>query len=247
MKKIYALLVLVVLTVSTFSAKAQEWSTGVDIYSSYIWRGAKFGSGPAFQPYVDFTTGGLSVGAWGSVNASSDEALEMDLYAGYSFDNGLSLTVTDYYFGGTWTDFSYSHYIEPSVSFSAGSFSLTGAAMLLPAADAVDAVAGVPAMVDLGTGVVTPAIEKVEAVEATSFGEGIDLYFEAGYSFSAVDLTLGAGNGAYTEDGSFNLCNVSVSTAKEIEITDKFTLPVSGSVTLNPSTGGFFIAVGISL
>lgn len=210
MKKIYALLVLVVLTVSTFSAKAQEWSTGVDIYSSYIWRGAQFGTGPAFQPYVDFTTGGLSVGAWGSVSSGGVESLEMDLYAGYSFDFGLDVAVTDYYFGGDWLAGG-SHLLEPMLSYGIGDFSLTAAQMFTTDFD-VD-----------------------------------DTYLEAAYAFGAVDLAVGLGNGLYTADGSFTVCNVSLSTGKEIEITDKFTLPVSGSVTLNPSTGGFFIAVGISL
>ena len=35
--------------------------------------------------------------------------------------------------------------------------------------------------------------------------------------------------------------------SKEVPITEKFSLPVSGAVILNPSTGGFFITVGISL
>jgi hypothetical protein len=81
----------------------------------------------------------------------------------------------------------------------------------------------------------------------TSFGEEGDLYFEAGYSFGSVDLGLGAGDGQYTDDGEFNVCNIMVGTSKDIEITEKFTLPVSGAVILNPSTGGFFITVGLSL
>lgn len=84
--------------------KAQEWSTGLDIYSSYVWRGTKFGSGPAFQPSVEFSAGGFAVGAWGSYSASTDEAAEADLYMNYGFELGekssLTFTVTDYYFPG---------------------------------------------------------------------------------------------------------------------------------------------------
>ena len=207
MKKIFALLVLVVMLFTTSGLKAQDWSTGLDIYSSYIWRGAKFGSGPAFQPYVDYTKGGFSVGAWGSVNAGADEAFEMDLYASYGFDFGLSVAVTDYYFGGDYFDGAV-HFIEPAISFEAGSFSLLAAYMM---------------------------------------GDGVaDTYVEAGYSLGAVDLFVGAGNGAYTSDGGFMVCNVGLGTSKEIKITEDFSLPVSGSVVLNPSTQGFFIAVGIS-
>jgi len=202
----------IVAIIATTSISAQEespFSTGLDIYSSYIWRGAKFGSGPAFQPYVDFTKGNLSIGAWGSVNSSIDEALEMDLYASYSIGN-LGIAITDYYFGGSWLSDS-TQYIEPALSYGAGNFSIMGAYMLSP-----------------------------------DFSDG-DMYFEAGYTLGAVDLALGLGDGQYTDDGDFMLCNISMETSKEIKITEEFSLPVSGSVVLNPSTGGFFITVGVSL
>jgi hypothetical protein len=189
------------------NVKAQEWSTGLDIYSSYIWRGAKFGSGPAFQPYVSLGAGGFEIGAWGSVSASSDEALEMDLYAGYDF-GPVSITVTDYYFGGDWTSGDM-HFIEPSIGLALGDFGFTAAYMT---------------------------------------GEGIDdTYLEAAYSFSSVDVFLGAGDGQYTKDGEFSVCNIGLGTSKEVKMTEDFSLPVSGSVVLNPSTGGFFITVGLSL
>jgi uncharacterized protein (TIGR02001 family) len=195
------------------NVKAQEWSTGLDIYSSYVWRGTKFGSGPAFQPSVEFSAGGFAIGAWGSYNASTDEAAEADLYASYGFDLGenasLGLTVTDYYFpGSAWFEGT-SHYIEPMVTLGVGGFSLTGAYMM-------------------------------------NDGAG-DLYLEAGLSAGPVDLTLGGGDGAYTIDGDFNICNIGISTSKEVKITDSFSLPVSGAAILNPSSEQFHIVVGISL
>ncbi|HYQ58802.1 MAG TPA: hypothetical protein VEP89_15785 [Draconibacterium sp.] len=217
---------LLLFVVSTSNVKAQEWSTGLDIYSSYIWRGAKFGSGPAFQPYVEMSAGDFAIGAWGSVSGSIDESLEMDLYAGYSIalseSSSLDLAVTDYYFGGDWTEYSSMHYLEPSVSLGLGDFSLTAAYMFLPEAEMEDG-------------------------STTSFGEEADLYLEAGYSFGSVDLGFGMGDGQYTDDGDFGVCNIMLGTSKDIEVTDTFTLPVSGAVILNPSTGGFFITVGISL
>lgn len=219
--------VVLVSTTTGEKVKAQEFSTGMDIYSSYIWRGAKFGSGPAFQPYVDFTAGGFSLGAWGSVNSSDAEGLEMDLYASYGFDFGLSLGVTDYYFGGDWTEVSSTHFIEPMASFAIGDFSIMGAYMLMPE------VADDP--------------ETTDVDESTDFGEEGDIYLEAAYSFGAVDLALGLGDGAYTDDGDFNVCNITLGTGKDITVTESFVVPVSGSVTLNPATGGFFITVGLSL
>jgi len=218
---------LLMLTLAAPNAKAQEWSTGIDIYSSYIWRGSKFGNGPAFQPSVEFNTGGFSIGGWGSISSGTDEGLEMDLYAGYTFDlnenSTLGFTLTDYYFGGDWTDFKYVHNLEPSITLELGDFSLMGAYMFLK-----------------GT-------EETPTVKGQDFAEDGDVYFEAGYSFKAVSLTLGAGDGQYTDDGDFNVCNISVGTSKDVKITDTYTLPVSGAVVLNPSTGGFFITVGVTL
>lgn len=214
------------LVISNEKANGQEeesasfMDAGLDIYSSYIWRGAKFGSGPAFQPWVEAGFGNFAVGAWGSVNASINEAYEMDLYASYSFDFGLSVAVTDYFFGatdttGVWSptgffDYDVNHYIEPMLSYEIADFSFTAAYMFAP-----------------------------------GFDDG-DMYFEAAYSYMGLDLAIGAGDGAYTDDGEFMICNVSLGTSKDIEITEKFTLPLSGAVVLNPSTEGFYITVGVS-
>ena len=195
-------------TESTAEAKITS-DAGMDLYSSYVWRGTKFGTGAALQPWVEFASGGLSFGSWGSVNTGADEAMEMDLYIGYSFDFGLSLTFTDYYFGGNWMDFETVHCLEPSIGFETGSFSVLGAYM---------------------------------------FGdETEDVYVELGYSFDLFDVALGAGNGAYTTSGDFGICNFTVSKEKEIKISDSFSLPLSGAVTLNPYNEAFYVYVGISL
>jgi len=225
---------------NTITAQEEEstspFDAGLDVYSSYIWRGAKFGTGPAFQPWVEAGFGNFAVGAWGSVNAGAEEALEMDLYLGYSFDFGLGITVTDYYFGGDWTEFNTMHYIEPSISYEIGDFSIMGAYMLMAGTEEA---AAIPESAP-GAG------DGVAAIPGVSLGEEGDMYFEAGYSFKNASVAIGAGDGAYTDNGDFNVCNVTFGASKDIEITEKFALPLSGSVTLNPSTGGFFIAVGVS-
>ncbi|MBE0668570.1 MAG: hypothetical protein IH593_12995, partial [Bacteroidales bacterium] len=46
--------------------KSASWSAGADIYSSFVWRGTRLGSGPAIQPVIEFTSGPFTAGAWGS-------------------------------------------------------------------------------------------------------------------------------------------------------------------------------------
>lgn len=210
-KKVVAIAVSAI-ALSTTSVFAQEEEAskfssdaGIDIYSSYIWRGAKFGTGAALQPWMSFTAGNFEIGSWNSVNSGGVEAFEADLYASYSFDFGLGIAVTDYYFGGAYFGDS-CHYIEPALSFEKGSFSFLGAYML----------------------------------------NAEDMYVELGYSFKLFDIAIGAGDGQYTTDGNFNVCNVSIKKSKDLQITDKFTIPVSAGITLNPSTEGFFGYVGLS-
>jgi len=208
----------------TPKVKAQEMSTGLDIYSSYVWRGIKFGTGPAFQPSVEFSAGGFALGAWGSYCVSDNEAPEADLYASYGFDLGenasLSLTVTDYYFPAPGTEYfnGNNHYFEPMVGIGAGPFSFSAAYMFYDGA---------------GT---------------NGNGSG-DIYLEAAVTAGPVDITLGGGNGQYSmkNDAGFDICNIGISTSKEVKITDSFSLPVSGAVILNPSYNTLNVVVGISL
>jgi hypothetical protein len=76
---------------------------------------------------------------------------------------------------------------------------------------------------------------------------GSDIYFEAGYDFSMFNIFIGAGDGWHTSDGEFGLCNIGIGTTREIKITDVFTIPVSGSVILNPEREQFYVVVGFSL
>jgi hypothetical protein len=234
MKKKITLVVFALLAICSLNLSAQEeekkspFSTGVDIYSSYIWRGSKFGTGAAFQPNVKYNNGGFTLGAWGNISTGSNEAFEADLFATYAI-GGLSATVTDYYFGGDWTKYKTMHYLEPSLSYGISNFTLTAAYMFLAGTDAVE-----------------------NESEGTKFGSDGDTYLEAAYAFKHAKLTLGAGDGQYTRtgddpEGKFNICNIGIGTSKEIKLTDSFSIPVSGAVILNPATGGFFITVGLSL
>ncbi|WP_297088393.1 hypothetical protein [uncultured Draconibacterium sp.] len=220
-----SMLLLVAVTAPT--VKAQEVDAGLDIYSSYVWRGIKFGEGAAFQPWVEFSAGGFAIGAWGSYCVSDNEAAEADLYASYGFDLGenasLSFTLTDYYFPGTtadpvsWTDGD-NHFFEPMVGLGVGAFSFSAAYMFYDGAGKDGDASG-------------------------------DLYVEAAVTAGPVDITLGGGNGAYSmkDDAGFDICNIGISTSKEIKLSESFSLPLSGAVILNPSYESFHVVVGISL
>lgn len=203
---------------------SQEQPTGLvdaggDLVSNYIWRGTKLGSGPAIQPFVELSMGNFSLGAWGSYAFTTDEAAEADLYISYSFDFGLSLGVTDYYFPGTqYFDFSQNtgaHGYEINLEYIFGSFGLSANYMLNQAGAA-------------GT-------------------NGGDMYFETTYSFTSVTLFAGAGDGWHTSTGNFAVCNIGISAVKSVKLNDTFSFPLKGSVILNPERQQFYVVLGVSL
>jgi len=204
------------------NAQDQESSSpfdvGADLVSSYLWRGTKYGTGPAIQPYLSVAVGGFEIGGWGSYCFTSNEAAEADLYLSYGFDFGLSIGLTDYYFPGT-EYFDYStesgaHAFEINLGYEIKGFSLAANWIMNEAGSAGSA--------------------------------GNDLYFEAGYGFNYFSLFLGAGNGWHSSDGDFAFCNLGISAEKEIKITDTFSLPLSGALIWNADREQFHVVLGVS-
>jgi uncharacterized protein (TIGR02001 family) len=216
MKKKIILLAFALTSIFAMNVNAQEkspWTVGTDLYSSYVWRGTKFGSGPAMQPTLKYSTGGFSIGGWGNYCFSTSEATEADLFATYAIALGksssLTFNVTDYYFPSATALYfdGTSHFLEPQVSLGLGKLSLSAAYMF----------------------------------------NAEDTYLEAGYAAGPVSIFVGAGNGQYTKDASFNLCNVGIKSGTAIKINDHFSIPITGALILNPSTEQFNIVVGITL
>ena len=84
--------------------------------------------------------------------------------------------------------------------------------------------------------------------------ENNPIYIEAGYSTSlkdvGVSLFLGATPGekaGYYGVDNFSVINTGIKLSKEIKVTDSFTLPVFGSVILNPASEDLFFVLGFSL
>ena len=214
MKKKITLIVFTLLAICTLNSVAQEkgsWSTGVDLYSSYVWRGSQAGAF-SIQPTVKYTTGGFTIGAWGSGDITTGAPQEADLFATYAFKSGLSLGVTDYHYNSSMLFADKVHAFEANLGYTVGKLSLSGNYVFNSASGAI----------------------------------GDDKYFEAGYQFSTVKLFVGAGDGWYTNDGSFQVCNLGITTTKTLKITDSFSIPFSGSVIVNPNKEQIFYVIGVS-
>jgi hypothetical protein len=201
---------------------ASQWTTGADFYSSYVWRGTRQGSGPAIQPVIEFTTGSFTAGAWGSFDFNDYQ--EVDLYLLFALTGSVSIGIQDYYLPGL-----------PYFDYSAASGSHAYEVNLIYSGEQV-------------------SLEADYVInEAGGIGScGGDLYFEAGFSFDYFTVFMGAGNGWHTYDpvddeGAFNVCNIGLEVSRDIIITDRFSIPVTGQLIFNPDSETMFLVVGFTL
>ncbi len=111
---------LLALTPATSVFAQTEVSTGVDFYSTYVFRGIAF-DGPSWQPSVEVSSGDFAIGAWGSQGYTGFQ--EMDLYVGYQLGD-LYVGLTDYYYPGSNWGSEDSHAFEVNLGYSADAFSV---------------------------------------------------------------------------------------------------------------------------
>jgi hypothetical protein len=204
---------------------------GADIYSRYVWRGTDFGNAPAIQPWASYSNSGFTIGAWGSYSTNSNSEQEADLFLSYDIGETATLTITDYFFpNGMTTGNNYFQYKEDSTGHVfEGTASYNG----------------------------TSYFPISLSVSYNFFGADPDnaLYFELGYANTlkkvGYNIFVGGGTGDYylhgENDNNFGIVNMGVSLSREVEISDKFSLPLSGSLILNPTAESIFIVFGFSL
>ncbi len=199
-----------------------------DLVSSYIWRGA-YNGGISFQPSLTLSYGGFSLEAWGSTDfsTSNDQSIakEIDFTLGYEW-NGFSLAVTDYWWegeGSRYGRYSSDHYFEGTVGYSFGeSFPLSLSWSTMFAGGDKD----------------------IEGDRLYSS------YFEVLYEFDVWGVTVIPSVGIspwksmYSEE--FNVASIGLKAAKDIRVTDSFSIPLFTEVIVSPSNDNVYMVFGLS-
>jgi len=224
------LVVIFAISVFTISSAKAQFATGADIVSSYVWRGIPQETTkgvPNIQPYVSFTTGGLTLGSWAS-SSFLGNVKEVDIYATYAFSSQFAVTFTDYNWGFTKSYFDYGtttdHIYEATLAY-------TGTEKFPISASINTMFAG-------------------NDKSLTDAKQAFTTYIELGYQVTplvkvfAGGVLGGSSNYATTSAG---VTNVGIKVSKSIAITDKFSLPVYGILGANPYSGGAFFVAGFTL
>jgi hypothetical protein len=263
MKRFFKLLVVLMMLSMSQQLCAQddnsgELDFGVDLMSRYVWRGFDFGAMPSIQPGLAYTKGGFEIGVWGAYAMNFAGYQETDLYVSYTFlKDMLSIGFTDYYFPDItaldqgyfdWGDET-GHCVELNASFNGlEKFPLSVSVnTFLYGADKIFADSSLNTTSG-GYDYNTKANYSTYVELGYSFGvKEVDVDVFAGFQVNGVnieDAILDGGEGFYL-DGP-GLINLGLTAAKEIEVTDKWSLPVSSSFIVNPKRQRVYFVFGFT-
>ncbi|MEI6050179.1 MAG: hypothetical protein WCS03_14845 [Bacteroidota bacterium] len=208
----------------TDTLPAVSTSANVDIVSRYIWRGLEIGHAPGIQPALSANWKGFTLGAWGSYKLTGAGGQETDFYLSKSV-SFVTVSVWDYwsFCDTTATDFfnyrnnTTAHLLEAQVLFSGGE--------TLPF-----------------------------NFLASYFFHGADpsrsIYLELQYvhKLDIANLVVFAG---YQAKGTYyasktGFVNIGCTVKKSIPVTDRFSLPLSLSLIVNPAVNSTWLVAGIT-
>lgn len=227
------------------TAKAEEpepkFTAAVDVVYPYLWRGIRYyGDKVAFQPYMGYAvTDKLSVGVWATTNFSNaaDAYNEFDWSIAYQITPIVKVMLSDYYWPATKNnpDWERSSYFD----YSEGSAQSLDLSVLFDFSDK-----GIPLDFQWNT-FIGGGDYKYDA-DGNVDGRAFSSYAEVGYTHTiekiGVDIRpfVGAAviNGGYygtdaNGEPGFTFSNVGVNVAKEIKISENYSVPVFVRYTNN--------------
>lgn len=207
-----------------------------DLVSSYIWRGTVGSATPNFQPTLAFDKGNFEIGAWGSTDFAGAYK-EMDLYASYTM-GAIKLTLTDYNWDFGKKYFNYKsketgHIFEGTIGYSGpASFPISITANVMFAGE-----------------------DKKWNTDSVAFDpskQNYSTYVEFGYAFKYFSPFIGItpSDGYYGDFyggyGGFSVCNIGLTSTRNLKITDSFSLPLKATLGFNPQSENAYLVFGIT-
>lgn len=227
-------------TLSVDTTSTDYFSLTTSVVSRYVWRGLALGNQPTIQPGIDYTNKGFSVGAWGAF-ANHPGNQEVDLYLGYTFKEKYSLLLTDYFFPNEMADYNYFNYDENS----------TGHLLELTLKYVGDK--KFPVTVLFASNIWGADAKRINT-DGTIKGNQHSSYLELGYAFNNIDFFIGTEltdpDETRGETGFYGntvgVINLGVTKQKDIQITDKFSLPLVISLITNPQAEKIYMVAGFS-
>ena len=226
-KNIYLLLGLFILPQLLKAQDKFKVSGNIDAVSDYVWRGMDQESGASLQPSLDFSFKGFNLSFWGSGSIAELEPQEFDITLGYSI-KGFEISVTDYWWNGknaAYGNYKNAHYFEGTLNYYFGEkCPLTLSWSTMFAGGDKD--------------------EEGNRYYSSFFSASYDIYLP-----KEIILTPTIGINPYKSQWNekFNLIEISLKAAKDIKITEHFSIPLFIQATVSPACDHTYLVAGFSL
>jgi hypothetical protein len=216
------------------STSGLQYNFNADLVNRYIWRGIPQSLNPNIQPYAWIDYKNFSFGAWASYGISQPYA-EVDLYLSYTA--GLfTFTINDY-FNQDEEDLSLTDYFQYAEKDSSDT------PHILEGAITFNGTENIPLSLTAAT--------FFYGCDKDTVGDNYySTYLELAYGFKIGnnELSIFAGGtlaeGYYADKAAF--INVGLKAVREIPISEKFSMPVSMALIINPNAKNIFFVFGIT-
>lgn len=202
-----------------FNDVFSQVSLSAEVMNRYVWRGADFGNSPSIQPDINFTAGNFEIGTWAAFATNGNpDGTEVDFYAGYTIESAagdFSLLITDY----TFPEDPMHNYFSSESHFVELGLGYSGSESL-------------PVNFFIGTFVTN---DDDNSIYSRIGYEAGDVEFFMGFTPSQSEL-YGTTGAAIIETG--------ISVSKSVQITEFFSIGLTGSVIANPNTDDLYFLFG---
>ena len=210
-----------------------EATVSADVVNQYIWRGTDCGNA-AFQPTLGVSYKGLSLTGWGSTGiVTPADTKEFDLTLAYT-TGGFNIGITDYWFSAgadpegryfKYNAHTTNHVFEANIGYDFGPLSLQWFTNFSGNDYKADGDRAFSSYVELNAPFKLGGLDWNATVGAVPFED----------------------SGVYGGCSNFAVTNVSLKAAKELKITDSFSLPVFAQVIGNPHDQKAYLVCGFTL
>jgi|GEM_PF-230299 len=200
-------------------------SANVDLMSRYIWRGQDYGHSPSIQPCLSATWKDFTLGTWGVYSITGAGSQETDFYLEKSIGH-FTFSVSDYWSFDDSTKADFFNYHRESTTHLLEAQVLLSGGKKLP-------------------------FNLLGSYLFYGADPSKSIYLELQYlhSYGSTDMQVFAGFQAkgeyYGQNAKF--VNLGCTVIKSIEVTDRWILPLSLSLIINPSNESAYLVAGITL
>ena len=208
-----------------------------DVVSTYIWRGTVANLHPNIQPTIAIVSGGFELGVWGSTDFGASYK-EVDPYITYTIKS-FKIGIADY----NWT-FANSNYFD---------YNKSSTDHIIEASLSFLGTEKIPLSIALNTMIYGADKKWDKSAGGFSTTQNYSTYIEFGWAFKNFNLFLGVtpSNGyygaGYGKIDGLQVCNLGLTSVRNINITPAFQLPLKGTVYVNPQAESIHFVIGITL